>query len=303
MSEHFLNNTDSIGLAISWGPDSMCLLYAIQSRWQHHKKNISSLHIMTCDHNTRENIKKEIDLVKNTSQGATFVRFHYTGSDYSEHTLRERRHTQFVNYCKKNNISFLLTWHHLDDRIETTLLNMKRWTGIKGISSITVSDTHFLNKNITILRPLLRHTKQEILDYCKEHKLLYVIDPTNSDIKYSERNAIRKIISENLWTPQFYKSRQILYESIEDSLQEQKIDSVQMIHLPDNDLIARKSGERNADTLYTLYKTYHISINPRASTLQTLCDQLNKKSGNKISYQWLTITAYQYGSTIRKTQQ
>ena len=278
----------------------MCLLHAIQSRWQEHNKNISSLHIMTCDHNTRENIKKEIDLVEHASIGSTFISFQYTWNDYSEQALRERRHKQFIDYCTTHHISLLLTWHHLDDRIETTLLNMKRGTGLKGISSISISDPHFLDNNITIVRPLITSNKKEIIQYCKKHTIEYVVDPTNQDIHYSERNAIRKIIQKDLWTQQFYNSRQLLYESLTETSKKNRFKEVEIIQGKDSDLIAITSQQRTPDILYHFYQKNKISINPRSSTLQTLCDQLNKKSGSKISYQWLSITAYQYGSIIKK---
>ena len=64
---------------------------------------------------------------------------------------------------------------------------MKRGTGLKGISNITVSDPHFLDSNIIIFRPLITNTKQEIIEYCKHYNIAYVMDPTNSNEDYSEK--------------------------------------------------------------------------------------------------------------------
>ena len=92
---------------------------------------------------------------------------------------------------------------------------MKRGAGMKGITSITVSDPHFLDTDITILRPLITSSKDDILAYCKHYKLDYALDPTNNDTDYSERNMVRKLIAEHFHTPQFTQSRQTLYDHLD----------------------------------------------------------------------------------------
>ena len=87
----------------------MCLLHVLQSFWTEQQRDLRDIHILTCDHNTRENIQREIDLTESASTGCTFVSFHYEGSDHDEQALRQRRHEQFVQYCKQHNITYLLT--------------------------------------------------------------------------------------------------------------------------------------------------------------------------------------------------
>lgn len=298
---NYFSTAPSLALAVSGGSDSMCLLHAIQSIWREQQWDLSTIHILTCDHNTRENIQKEIDLVASVRHGSSMEVFHYGWSDDSEQSLRQRRHEQFVNYCHQHNISFLLTWHHLDDRIETTLLNMKRGTNINGISSISVSDSHFLDPNITLLRTLINHTKEEIIQYCNDNHIPYLNDPTNTDISYSERNRMRILIQEYLSTPQFYTSFNNLYAFLEDHNQT-NITREQVTIMPQDthDLITIPSGSRTPNHMYKLYKYYNISINPRSTTLDNLCKQLNSKSGNKIFYQGLTLTAYSYASIAKQ---
>lgn len=282
----------------------MCLLHAMKQRRIEQKRSLSSLHIITCDHNTRENIQEEIDLVESESKDCSFHSVSYGWSDHHEQALRIRRHEQFIQYCHKYTISFLLTWHHLDDRIETTFLNMKRWANINGIKAINVSDSHFLDPNITLLRPLINHTKQEIIQYCKDNSIPYLNDPTNTNTDYSERNHIRILIQDYLSTPQFYMSFNNLYDFLENNNQKNIArKQVTIIEQDTYDLITISSWNRTPDKLYNLYQNYSISINPRSTTLDSLCEQLNKKSGNKISYQGLTISAYSYASVIKKIEE
>ena len=178
---------------------------------------------------------------------------------------------------------------------------MKRGTNINGITSISVSDSHFLDPKITLIRPLIHTTKEEIIQYCKDHDISYLNDPTNTDISYSERNHIRTLLQEYLATPQFYTSLENLYTFLEDHHQT-NITRTQITIIPQDthDLITIPSGSRTPDQLYKLYRHYNITINPRSTTLDNLCKQLNQKSGNKISYQGLTLTAYSYASVAKQ---
>lgn len=80
----------------------------------------------------------------------------------------------------------IATGHHLDDNIETVLLNLTRGTGLKGLTGIPV-------RNERIVRPLLSCTHAEIVAYTQAHKLEYVDDSTNQTTAYM-RNKIRHIM-------------------------------------------------------------------------------------------------------------
>ena len=78
---------------------------------------------------------------------------------------------------------YLLTAHHLDDNIETMLMNLFKGTGISGLRGM-------LPKQGKIIRPLLFAKKEELLAFAKEHELKWVEDSSNESDKYS-RNYIR----------------------------------------------------------------------------------------------------------------
>ncbi|MCX7728323.1 MAG: tRNA lysidine(34) synthetase TilS, partial [Bacteroidia bacterium] len=96
---------------------------------------------------------------------------------------RELRYKWFEELMQIFQFDYLLTAHHLNDRIETLLLNQIRGTGIKGLKSIT-------EKQNRIVRPLLPFTKEEILQYAKENELVFREDVSNYSDKY-QRNYIR----------------------------------------------------------------------------------------------------------------
>jgi tRNA(Ile)-lysidine synthase len=99
---------------------------------------------------------------------------------------RELRYNWFNELLKKHGLSRIVTGHHLNDSIETLLLNLCRGTGINGLKGIAA-----LNGNIA--RPLLFATRERIESYARLHNLTYRIDSTNQSDNYL-RNIIRQSV-------------------------------------------------------------------------------------------------------------
>ena len=76
--------------------------------------------------------------------------------------------------------------HHLDDHLETYLMQMER--GSKGVYYGIQEETVLYD--CKVLRPLLSYTKQELLAYCIEHQVPYGFDESNFTDDYT-RNRIR----------------------------------------------------------------------------------------------------------------
>ncbi len=66
----------------------------------------------------------------------------------------------------------MATGHHLNDTVETVLLNLTRGTGIAGLHGI-------LPKNGQIIRPMLFADKETLYDYVVENQLLWREDSSN----------------------------------------------------------------------------------------------------------------------------
>ncbi len=81
---------------------------------------------------------------------------------------------------------YIVTAHHANDALETTLLNLCRGAGLRGLASIPA-------KNNRIIRPLLNFTAAEIRAYAHHHHLPYGIDSTNSD-ETIRRNRLRHAV-------------------------------------------------------------------------------------------------------------
>ncbi|MDR4894752.1 MULTISPECIES: tRNA lysidine(34) synthetase TilS [unclassified Chryseobacterium] len=99
---------------------------------------------------------------------------------------RELRYTFFKEIQKKENLEFLVTAHHLNDQLETFIINLSKAAGINGLSGIPSNDN-------AILRPLLDFSKKEIYQFAEENSIEFREDLSNKKDDYL-RNKIRNKI-------------------------------------------------------------------------------------------------------------
>ena len=178
-------------LAISGGVDSMVLLDLF-------RQTSIDFQVAHCNFQLRGNDSDlDEELVRNYC-GKNLIPFHHirfdveayksTGNYSTEMACRNLRYDWFKDVMNLNHIDFLVTAHHLDDNIETFLINLSRGTGIKGLSGIPeISDQH-------IFRPLIHSSKEEIFAYAKENEISWREDYTNVTDDYT-RNKIRHHIT------------------------------------------------------------------------------------------------------------
>jgi tRNA(Ile)-lysidine synthase len=95
---------------------------------------------------------------------------------------RELRYKWFSDLMDVYEFDTLLTAHHLNDQLETFLINTSRGTGISGLLGISNKNSKF--------RPLLKYPKSELIKYAKKEKIKWREDASNQDVKYL-RNRIR----------------------------------------------------------------------------------------------------------------
>ena len=110
-----------------------------------------------------------------------------------EARARVGRYEALADLCEEYGIEDLLLAHHQNDQAETVLLQLLRGSGVAGLSGMPASRVITSNPNITLWRPLLNQSRQELEAYAKEHKLKWIEDPSNQNTKY-RRNAVRKKI-------------------------------------------------------------------------------------------------------------
>nr|MBP3258529.1 tRNA lysidine(34) synthetase TilS [Bacilli bacterium] len=182
---------DTLILACSGGPDSMCLLDLLLKFREKNNINIVIAHV---HHNVRKESDDELVFVRDYAVNhdvifETMKIENYSGSNF-ECEARDKRYTYFSKLIEKYNAKYLLTAHHGDDLMETILMRIVRGSNLKGYSGF---DRVSNQGDYKVLRPLIALTKSEILDYNKENNIPYVNDYTN-ELDVHTRNRYRKYI-------------------------------------------------------------------------------------------------------------
>ena len=207
IQEHNLFNSGTpILLTCSGGVDSMVLCDVLL------KLNYKPA-IAHCNFQLRENESDEDEKFVEHYAAQNKVPFHSVKFDTkafkkgktvsTQMAARELRYTWFEQIRKENKYHRIVTAHHLDDQLETILLNISKGTGINGLTGMSA-------KNGFIVRPFLEVSKNEILEYAKENKISYRQDSSNASDDY-QRNLIRHQV-----VPQLQKINPSLHNSIID---------------------------------------------------------------------------------------
>ncbi len=115
---------------------------------------------------------------------------------------RNSRYEWFDKLLEKNGYTFLATAHHLQDSIETSLINWGRGTGLKGLAGIPPKRNY-------IIRPLLCLNPQEVKVLCNHYQVKWREDESNLERKYL-RNKIRHEVIPQLVNifPNYYQTQQ-----------------------------------------------------------------------------------------------
>ena len=97
-----------------------------------------------------------------------------------EAAAREARYTALRAQLPAGAV--LLTAHHAGDQAETILLRLLRGTGVEGLAAMGMTSAFGAH---TLWRPLLRTSREALLDYAQQHGLHWSEDPHNRDPRYA----------------------------------------------------------------------------------------------------------------------
>lgn len=182
LDDYIFNSYVVIG--VSAGPDSMCLLDLLQ-------KKTTKIVVCHINHNVRKESIEEEEYITKYCQDKNIILEKTTINNYQENNFeneaRKKRYMFYEEILKKYNSKTLLLAHHGDDLIETILMKISRGSNLEGYAGIKeVSNV----KNYQIIRPLLKYTKEDIINYNKSNNIKYYNDSSNQSTNYT-RNRYR----------------------------------------------------------------------------------------------------------------
>ena len=183
-------------VAVSGGADSVALLRAIV-RLATQIDCLRDLVVAHFDHQLREESTGDAIWVQNLCEQLGVSCVVGTGKvqaeadkqgDGIEAAARISRLQFFQKVASKEGARFVATAHTASDQAETVLFRTLRGTGIRGLAGIPRS--RLLTPSITLIRPMLDITRQEVCEYLEQLNQPWREDKTNAELHFS-RNRIR----------------------------------------------------------------------------------------------------------------
>ena len=105
-----------------------------------------------------------------------------------EQQARLARYQAYQQHLQDHEI--LVLAHHQQDQAETLLLRLFSGAGVHGLASMQAFD---VRKDLSIWRPFLNLSREQINNWSQQLALDYVTDPTNQDIQY-DRAWCREVL-------------------------------------------------------------------------------------------------------------
>ena len=182
---------DKIIVALSGGPDSICLIHMLSKLRDKYDIKLYAAHINHClrgkesdeDESYAEKFCEEIG-IEFYSKRVDINEMAQKLNMSSETAGREARYNFFEELKFKLGANKVALAHNLNDQAETVLMRIIRGSGIEGLQGIKpIRDGIYI-------RPILVLSRSEIENYCEENRLNPRTDKSNFENIYN-RNKVR----------------------------------------------------------------------------------------------------------------
>ncbi len=184
-----------LAVAVSGGPDSLALM-VLADVWA--RAHGGSSLALTVDHRLRPEAALEAQQVAVWAAERGIAHRILTADAPPAETggiqaaARALRYRLLTAACTEAGILHLLLGHHRDDQAETLLLRLQRGSGLSGLAGMAACQTL---SSVRLLRPLLEQPKAALIEFCAQHGLPPVMDPSNSAFTY-DRVRWRALLAE-----------------------------------------------------------------------------------------------------------
>ncbi len=188
-----LNFTRPVIVAVSGGPDSLCLLHVLNGLGY-------PLVVAHFNHGLREEAGQDEAHVQAFANrlGLPYYAGRQDVGAYAraealslEEAARLARYHFLFGLAQELEAQAVAVGHTADDQVETVLLHLLRGSGLAGLTGmVPCLLPNPWSAAIPLLRPLLNVWRAQVLEYCREYDLQPVYDRTNQDPVYF-RNRIR----------------------------------------------------------------------------------------------------------------
>ncbi|HEX8573076.1 MAG TPA: tRNA lysidine(34) synthetase TilS [Allosphingosinicella sp.] len=196
--EALAGKPDSIGVAVSGGPDSLALLLLAHSAFPR------QVRAATVDHRLRAESAAEAEAVSGlcAALGVGHDILHACverAGEGLQAAARDARYAALAEWMAGNKIELLLTAHHSDDQAETLLMRLNRGSGVAGLAGVRAAGAvPGSDGGLRLCRPLLGWRRGELESIVAAAGLEAAMDPSNRDEAF-DRARLRRQMAEAPW--------------------------------------------------------------------------------------------------------
>lgn len=190
-NNNLIDNGDKVLVALSGGPDSVCLLHVLYKIKEKFNIKLGAIHI---NHLLRGNEAYDdeeyvINLCKSLDVECYIERININDIAKEKNISlemagREERYKAFDLIKNKYGYHKIAVAHNANDQAETILMRIMRGTGLEGLTGIKSK------REGGIIRPILCLDRAAIEKYCSDNELIARVDKSNFEKIYS-RNKVR----------------------------------------------------------------------------------------------------------------
>jgi tRNA(Ile)-lysidine synthase len=208
LEELGIAETDRLLLAVSGGHDSMVMAHLFQSCNYFFSVAHVNFQLRGDDSDRDEQFVQDWCIQNNIpffNQRVETNNYAIDNKLSIQMAARDLRYSWFKELFDQHGFHYIVTAHHLNDSIETVLINLARGTGLEGLTGISF-------KSGNLIRPLLFATRTDLENYAAQHDVMWREDSSNATDDY-QRNFIRHHI-----IPAFKKLNPSFEETIKETL-------------------------------------------------------------------------------------
>lgn len=175
-------------VAFSGGLDSTVLLHALAMRRERLPGRLCAVHVhhgLQTAADTWQRHCEDTCAELNVELTQRNIQVRADAGESLEALARNERYAVFKDLLQAG--EFLLLAHHLDDQLETFLLQALRGSGVAGLAAMPAVAPFAAGY---LARPLLEMPRESLLDWARALRLIWVDDPSNQDLRF-DRNYLR----------------------------------------------------------------------------------------------------------------
>lgn len=193
-----IRNRQALLVGVSGGLDSMVLLHGLHElaaihRWRlivahfnHQLRGRASGADERLVRRTAESLK--LEFVVERADVRSFARSKGISIEMAARTLR---HDFFARLARTRRVKTMALAHHADDQVELFFLRLLRGAGLAGLSGMRWRGPSPIDPSLTLVRPLLELSKDELSGYALAARIPFREDASNAALDIL-RNRVRR---------------------------------------------------------------------------------------------------------------